>query len=259
MGGMSVTASQIVLVVDVANHLHADFHAAGDHAGRAFERRMEAIYKHIHPARVACAFESTEPTFRHQLEAGYKANRDKPDPALVRLFDEIQDFCLFNEWDILESPGFEADDIIATVTRIATEADHQVVISSRDKDCRQLLRAGLVSILRSAKVDDGKLQCEWLTEQILAEKEGLTPAQWLDYQCLVGDATDCITGAKGIGDKTAKKILQEAGSLEQAYANPWGLSITQRLQDNLLEFRKRLDLVRQLVTLKTDVPLELAI
>ena len=244
----------ITILIDVANHLHADWHANGDRAAGMFLGRVERMCEMLAPTAVAMAWECTGPTFRHELIDGYKADRPETPAELVEQFAKVRTTCMQNAWPILQVDGCEADDVIATAARIATEYGHNVVISSSDKDCRQLLVPGRVSILR--KVGQTAKDSQWITAETLEADTGVRPDQWIDYQCLVGDSTDSIVGAKGIGPKTAVAILQAVGSLQAAFANPWKVSVTDRQRNNLLAFRGRVEVVRQLVTLRTDADLE---
>ena len=244
----------ITLLIDVANHLHADWHASGDRAAGIFLRRAGRMRELLSSTSIAMAFECEGPTFRHELIDGYKADRPETPAELIEQFAKVRDACIQNAWPVLQVAQCEADDVIATAARIALEFGHRVVISSSDKDCRQLLVQGRVSILR--KVGQTARDSQWITAETLEADTGVRADQWIDYQCLVGDSTDSIVGAKGIGPKTAVAILQTVGSLQAAFANPWKLPVTDRQRNNLTAFRKRVELVRQLVTLRTDADLE---
>jgi DNA polymerase I len=243
-----------VLLVDLANHVHADWHATGDRAADTTVRRIEAVAERLRPMSVSVAVESQGPTFRHRLVEGYKGDRPETDAGLLAQMERAIDQCRDNEWAVIGAEGFEADDVLATAAEIALrEFGLQVVIASKDKDLRQLLVEGRLSLLLGASRRDGNLELEWMTAGDLYARYDLRPDQWIDYQCLVGDATDSIVGAKGIGDKTARAILRKAGTLEAAWQNPWVLPVSEKVRISLAELRGRIDVLRQLVTLRRDV------
>jgi DNA polymerase-1 len=249
--------SDCVLLVDLANHVHADWHATGERAADTTLRRVEALAERLRPISVSIAVESKGPTFRHGLIDGYKGDRPKSDADLVAQMQRAIDLCRDNEWEVIGAEGFEADDALATAAEIAlNQFGLNVVIASKDKDLRQLLVDGRLSLLLGASRRDGNLELDWMTAADLLARYDLRPDQWIDYQCLVGDPTDSIVGARGIGDKTARAILQKAGTLEAAWQNPWALPVSEKVRISLSELRKRIDVVRQLVTLRRDVDIQ---
>jgi DNA polymerase-1 len=206
---------------------------------------------------VSVAVESEGPTFRHQLMEGYKGDRPQRDPGLIAQMERAIDQCRDNEWAVIGAEGFEADDVLATAAEIALrDFGLQVVIASRDKDLRQLLVEGRLSLLLGASRREGNLELEWMTAGDLRKRYDLRPGQWVDYQCLVGDSTDSIVGARGIGHKTARAILRAAGTLEAAWQNPWVLPVSEKVRISLADLHGRIDLVRQLVTLRRDVDIQ---
>jgi DNA polymerase-1 len=149
--------------------------------------------------------------------------------------------------------GFEADDQLATITAIGLATDRQVVLASPDKDIRQCLVSGRVSILRGFTVEHGKLKRpEWLTAKGVEEKYGVRPEQWTDFQALTGDAGDGIEGCPGFGPVNAQKVLSAAGTLDRVFTHILGLPITPRLRTSLLNWQPLARDVLRLVTLRTD-------
>jgi DNA polymerase-1 len=148
----------------------------------------------------------------------------------------------------LAVPGFEADDIMATVARLVSEQGGYCVLVTNDKDCRQLLseRVWLYDIRTGKTLDREGLLQEW----------GIRPEQVVDYQSLVGDAVDGVPGVPLIGPKTARELLQRYGTLENLYAHLDELPRSKR-RENLQQFRDQALLSRQLVRLRDDVPLAL--
>jgi DNA polymerase I len=252
-------SSGIVLIIDLSNHVYADWHATGARAAEVFRRRADAVAESIGPVSVAVACDS-ENSFRRDIFPTYKAGRKPPESELLTAMQACKDACADNGWSLLRSDGFEADDIIATCAKRAVDMGFKAVMFSGDKDCRQLLRDGQASILRKASFTSGQLSLEWLTARLLLSDFGFTPEQFLDYQTLVGDSTDKIPGIKGFGQKIATALLTSSGSISEAVRNPWtipGLSTKQR--DTLLAAAKpggELERQRRLVKLRDDVPLD---
>ena len=251
--------SGVVLIIDISNHVYADWHANGARAVDTFRRRADAVAESIGPASVAVACDS-QGSFRREAYPDYKSNRKPPEAELLAVMQSCKDACTDNGWSLLASDGFEADDIIATCTKRSIDAGFKAVMASGDKDCRQLLRDGQASILRKASFQNGRLSLEWLTAKLLLSDTGFTPEQYLEYQTLVGDSTDKIPGIKGFGQKIATALLTTSGSIAEAVRNPWaipGLSTKQR--DTLLAAAKpggELERQRLLVKLRDDVPLD---
>ena len=244
---------KLFLAIDATNWICCLWHAQG---GRGVldmvSRRIDALAESFQPSHVIACFDRR--SFRHDLFPAYKAHR-KPKPAgLQRDLDEgpaavaqVAVPCAVN--------GFEADDCLATVARDALAAGGKAIIASPDKDLNQCLVPDLVIILRQFTLHaDAAESFDWWNAAALYKHYGIAPGQWVDYQTLVGDSGDGVPGCKGWGEKTTLPALQKAGSLDAMFANPWSLPITPRQQQALLGFRKEAELMRQLVTLKTDVP-----
>jgi DNA polymerase-1 len=174
------------------------------------------------PQYLAIAFDLGEPTFRHEADATYKADRtDTPADLLVEL-ENLQELLSALNLQAVTAPGFEADDVLGTLAKRASEAGYRAKIVTGDRDLFQLVDAAKgISVLylsqdtfgRSAKA----IAREFGPEEV-KEKLGVTPAQVVDYKALCGDTSDNIPGVKGIGDKTAVSLLNEYGSLDGIYA-----------------------------------------
>lgn len=248
----------MLMAIDGTNWVHALWHALrGDVGGirQALQRRVELIHDHwAQVGRLVLAFDAP-PTFRHALHAEYKAHRGSSPAELKALLAQVHDET--RTWAnlcVISEEGFEADDVLATVARVGVETGRQVVLASPDKDVRQCLREGQVSILKHWKVIRGVIVPEWETAAKLQAQYGLRPQQWIDYQCLVGDAGDNIPGVTGIGDLTARRLLAEHGSLEAILATPWRCRCSSSQRSALHRFRAQVDTVRRLVTLVERVP-----
>ncbi|EYB69734.1 DNA polymerase I [Deinococcus phoenicis] len=198
--------------------------------------------------QVIVVFDPPVKTFRHEQYGGYKSGRAQtPDdlPAQINRVREIVDAL---GWPRLEEPGFEADDVIATLTKMAEGKGFQVRIVTSDRDAYQLLDDH-VRVLSSDFSLIGP-------EEVLA-KYGVTVRQWVDYRALTGDASDNIPGAKGIGPKTAAKLLQEYGTLDAVLdAARAGTLEPKGTREKLLASEADVLFSRELSCMVTDLPLK---
>jgi DNA polymerase-1 len=175
------------------------------------------------PESMVVAFDLSLPTFRHEADDTYKADRpDTPEdfiPDLKNLQELLEAFNL----PVVTSPGYEADDVLATLALQASEKGYRVKILTGDRDLFQLVdpeKRISVLYLSTDFLKRGRTTgpAEFGPEQV-KEKLGITPAQVVDYKALCGDKSDNIPGIKGIGDKTAVNLLNEYGSLDEIYAS----------------------------------------
>ncbi len=217
-----------------------------------FTRDLLFLRTEKKPDYLVCAFDQNEPTFRSELYPDYKAHRpamptDLPPqiPQIVRLLEAMR-------VPVLSHPRFEADDILATLAVEGERRGLDVLLCTSDKDCRQLItdRVRMYNFRKHAVFDRDALLKDW----------GVTPEQVVDFQTLVGDSVDNVPGVEGIGPKTAAKLLQEFGTLDNIVANLDTLVESRRLRSGLVEnLRASLDKLkvsRQLVRLETRMPLE---
>lgn len=245
------------LLFDGDNHCHRDFHAAGDKAAALFGRRVELLIERSKATRVAVAFDSRQ-SWRRELVPSYKSDRPEQPEGVTETIAAVREWCIENAVDVVEQSGFEADDLLATLTIVGRQRDARIVICSTDKDIRQLLDVGHVDQVLSCKRSGNVVDLEWMTATRVKQVYGVEPWQWVDYQTIVGDSVDCIKGADGIGEKVATKLLQTCHTLDAYYLNPWRVNLTQRQHNLLAKFRDEYKTVRRLVTLRRDVPIAAA-
>lgn len=217
-----------------------------------FARDLFFFREEMKPDYLIYVFDSPGPTFRDQIVTDYKAHRKPPDDDLIAQIPLIHQLLEAAHAPILSMPGYEADDIIATLAKSAEKRGYDVIICTSDKDCRQLIDDHIrILNLRKQK---------YLDRQALLDDWGVTPEQAIDYQALVGDSVDNVKGVKGVGEKTATKLLQKFGSIDQLLANLNRLDglVSAKIQANLKEAAdsKVLEVGRKLVTLDTNVPLK---
>lgn len=244
---------QLWVLVDGTNNVYRDFHAAGDVEGRLFRQRISAVAEQWNPARIVVAFDVGK-SFRHKLFDGYKAGRSRPD-GIDAALDAARHACILEVVDSIEVIDYEADDLIATMQDQALEAGDRAVIISADKDLHQLIRAGKVTQAITCRRQQGKLQCDWLTAESLYEKYAVHPEQWVDYRILIGDKSDGIAGIDGIGPVAAKQLLGDCGSIDAFYKNPFKARVSSVIQTKLMNARDQVPGLRELLTLRYDVPL----
>ena len=225
-----------------------------------FTSMLRKLLSDEQPHYIAAVFESETPTFRHEMNVGYKANRVAPPEELNSQIPYIIRVCEAYNVPILSAPGFEADDVIGTLAVQAAERGLQAVIVSNDKDMTQLVRDPSVVCMRqnsqNVKRKEPVPPVEWCDEAWVLNKFGVPPAQMIDLLGLMGDSVDNIPGAPGIGAKGAVALVQQFGSIENALAR-WEEVKHKTYRESL---RDNADLIRQskeLATIKTDVNIEL--
>ncbi len=202
----------------------------------------------VTPTHFAVIFDYSSKTFRKEIYDAYKANRSAPPEELVPQFGLIRQATRAFNLPCIETEGFEADDIIATYARQAEATGADVTIVSSDKDLMQLVTP-MVHMYDSMK--DKQIG---LPEVV--EKWGVPPEKMIDLQALVGDSVDNVPGIPGIGPKTAAQLLEEYGDLETLLARAGEIKQLKR-RESIINFADQARLSRQLVELRTDVPLEL--
>ncbi len=194
---------------------------------------------------IVFALDSKEGSFRKELYSEYKANRPEPPEDLVKQLSVAISWIEKMGFKTLSKPLYEADDVIATVMRFAKEQGIIGKMVSSDKDLYQLI------------YDEQIYLYDWVKRKSIAEAEciakfGVKPADFVDFQALLGDSSDNIPGVKGIGVKTASKIINEFHTLENIYANIEKVG-TKRIQKLLLEHKEEAFLSRELVRLRDDI------
>jgi DNA polymerase-1 len=192
---------------------------------------------------------------REEIYPEYKATREKmPDElaaSLPRIMEMVEGF---ND-EAVAVDGFEADDVIGTLAVKAREAGLEAVIVSGDKDLYQLVGPG-IHLLNPGRGGPTGVEEEWVDETNAHEKFGIPPEQIADYLALVGDSSDNVPGAPGIGPKTAVKLLREFGGLEQILAAAPDMK-AKRARESLTENADQVRLSKRLVTIQIDVPVPL--
>ncbi|MBB5235134.1 DNA polymerase I [Deinococcus budaensis] len=197
--------------------------------------------------QVIVVFDPPVKTFRHEQYDGYKSGRAQTPSDLPAQINRIRELVDALGWPRLEEPGYEADDVIASVTRMAEGKGFQVRIVTSDRDAYQLLDDHVRVISNDFAL---------IGPQEVLDKYGVSVRQWVDYRALTGDASDNIPGAKGIGPKTAAKILQDHGTLDAALeAAKAGTLEPKGAREKLLASEADVLFSRDLSRMVTDLPL----
>jgi len=212
-----------------------------------FTRMLIRLIKDHHPEGVAVAWDVSRQTFRTESYPEYKANRDKaPDHfrSQLPLIDEVLQSLHITQ---LKQEGYEADDIIASLTKQATGDGWDVLIVTGDRDAFQLVGDKVKVLYTRRGISDTVLADEdWITE-----KYGITPAQYVEYAALRGDTSDNLPGVPGVGEKTAAKLISEYGSIDGVFTAV--VDQTPKLRENLSAHRDQVFLNRELMALVDDL------
>ncbi|NQT51187.1 hypothetical protein HQ576_04020 [bacterium] len=203
------------------------------------------------PDRIAVVFDSPEPTFRHKMFADYKATREKMPNEMAEQLPLIDQVTGLLGIPMLRRPGFEADDVIGTLVREASEAGWECLIVSGDKDFMQLVsdQVKLYDLKRRAG------EQEIIGIDGVIAKFGVAPEQVIDVLGLMGDSSDNIPGAPGVGPKTALELVQQFGSMEAAIERADEVK-GKRAREGLQQGRDQALLSKELVTIDTHVPID---
>ena len=212
------------------------------------------IREKLAPDYLAVVFDAGD-SFREEVYADYKATREKMPDDLRASLGWIRDIVDGFHDAVVELEGYEADDVIGTLAMKARDAGLEAVIVSGDKDFYQLVGPG-IHLMNPGRGGPTGVASEWVTEVNASEKFGIPPGQVADYLALIGDASDNVPGAPGIGPKTAVKLLREFGSLEAILQRTDEVK-PPRAQASLRENEDQVRLSRRLVTIMTDLPVEL--
>ena len=216
-----------------------------------FTRMLIKLLGDHHPEGVAVAWDVSRKSFRTEQYPEYKAQREKaPDHfrSQLGLIDEVLQALKIPQ---VRLEGFEADDLIATITRRAVEDGWDVLIVTGDRDAFQLIDDNVKVLYTRRGITDTIIA----DEDYVTDRYGIAPMQYVEYAALRGDTSDNLPGVPGVGEKTATKLLQAHGSLEGIFASLD--EQTPRLRENLTAAREQVFLNRQLMQLVDDVDIDL--
>ncbi|MDR1963135.1 MAG: DNA polymerase I, partial [Planctomycetaceae bacterium] len=249
--------NKTVYTLDAYGLLYQLFHALppmsspqGEPVGAVygFVRDLFSLLEKNQPDYLFCAFDMPEPTFRTEIYREYKANRAAMPDDLRPQINSVRDILDAMGVLPLGVSGFEADDVLATVARMVAEQNGYCIIVTSDKDCRQLINKQ-VSLFNLRK------QNFYRADDLLADW-GIKPEQVVDFQTLVGDATDNVPGVPLIGPKIASELLNKYGTLEGIFEHVSEIAGKKR-QENIRNSKELATMSRKLAKLRDDVPLEI--
>ena len=249
-----------LIIVDGNALIHRGFHALpplttgkGElvNAVYGFASTLLKVLHDFKPEYVAVAFDRAAPTFRHVEYAAYKAHRPKAPEGLAEQFGRVRQLVEALGIPIFEIDGFEADDLLGTLSRQAEALGVSTLIVTADTDALQLV-SPLVRVLTPQRVFS---ETTIYDEEAVRQRYALEPKQLVDFKALKGDPSDNIPGVPGVGERTAQKLLQEHGTLDGIYAHLDRLPEKQRLLLASNEAIARQS--RHLAAIVRDVPVEL--
>lgn len=219
-----------------------------------FTMMLQNILKEEQPTHVLVAWDAGKTTFRHSTFSEYKGGRQKTPPELSEQFPYLRKLLTAFNIPQYELENFEADDIIGTLSRTASEEGAKTVVISGDKDLTQLATASTTVCITRKGITDMELY----TPAHIEEKYGIEPLQIIDMKGLMGDASDNIPGVPGVGEKTALKLLKEYGSVEHVYESLDGIS-GKKLKENLTNNEEQAYMSKQLATIEVNAPITIGL
>ncbi|HEY3121390.1 MAG TPA: DNA polymerase, partial [Vicinamibacteria bacterium] len=250
-----------VYLIDGSAQLHRAYHAIRTLATTrglptgaiyGFTTMLRKLYQDEQPEWVGISFDLAGPTFRHEEYHDYKATRRKMDDDLAVQLPYVRRVCEVFGLPMIDAPGFEADDVIATLARQALERGLKVMVVTGDKDFLQMVSDDVL-VLNPGREGSGATLYDRKTVE---EKFGVPPERVVDVLALVGDAVDNVPGVPGIGEKGARDLVREFGSVEAVLDNAERVKKA-TYREGLVKHRDDALLSKRLVTLRTDVPVTL--
>ncbi len=247
---------QELYLIDGSAYIYRAYHAMGPLSNSqgsptgaifGFTNMIVKTLKDRSPQRIAVVFDAKGPTFRHEMFPEYKANRPAPPQDLIEQIPRIHELVEAYSIPVISMQGYEADDIIATLARQANQRGWKVTIVSGDKDLTQLVNGN--SVMWDPQKDF------LYDEHGVKEKFGIRPSEVIDFMALTGDTSDNVPGIPGIGPKTASGLIENFKTLEGIYANIENIK-QKKVRENLKEHKEKAILSRRLVTLHSDVPID---
>lgn len=262
-----------LVIIDSNALIHRAYHALPPLATKKGEV-VNAVYgfllaffkaiKELKPDYLAAAFDVSSPTFRHKKFQEYKAKRKKAPQELYDQIPKVKEVLRAFNVPIFEKEGFEADDIIGTIAGKALQKiaypKPEIVILTGDLDALQLINENIKVFTFKKGIKDSILY----DKKIVMERFGVSPDQMVDFRGLKGDPSDNISGVPGIGEKTAAKLIQDFGSIENIYKNiesnsTGGKKIAQKVKEKLVQFKEQAFFSKFLSQINMNVPVEFSL
>lgn len=247
-----------ILLLDSNSLMHRAYHALpnlktskGQYTGAiyGFLNILLRLIKEQNPTHIAAAFDLHGPTFRHEMYDGYKATRKPMDEELRQQVEPLKSLITAMGIKIVALQGYEGDDILGTLSK---RFEDESIIVTGDRDSFQLVGEH-TKVFWTKK---GVSEIEVYDEKRLLE-DGFTVSQFIDYKALMGDSSDNIPGIPGVGEKTAKQLLEEYGSLDSVLAHAG--DINGKLGEKIAAGKDLAILSRELATINCDVPIDVSL
>ncbi|MDR1365775.1 MAG: hypothetical protein LBJ03_01640 [Holosporales bacterium] len=249
-----------LILIDGSGFIYRAFYALPKLTSQYDQTPVGAVYGFCHMILstasahkhdyIAVVFDAGRKTFRHEIYAQYKANRGDIPEDLVPQFPMVRMSCDVLGIPHIEENGVEADDLIASYAAKAKNSGLLTEIVSSDKD--------LIQVMDNNVAVYDPMKSQFLSDESVFKKYGICPHQMIDFQALVGDASDNIPGIAGVGPKTASMLLQQFGSLDRIFANLDKITSI-RLKERLVKYKDDAYISKKLSTLKTDLSLKIPI
>ena len=217
-----------------------------------FTNMLIKMREEINPNYIVATFDRKAPTFRHDEYKDYKAGRKRMPDELAEQFPLVKEMLSLMAINIFEIDGFEADDLIGTLSVFAEKQGIEVYIVTGDRDALQLATDNVKVVITKK----GMSEKEIYDKNRMVEELGVTPTQFIDVKGLMGDASDNIPGVPGVGEKTAYKLIIEYGSVEKVLENIDNIS-GKKLKENLTQFSEQAIFSKRLATIFTEVPVDI--
>ena len=222
-----------------------------------FMNILLSLEKECEPDEVAVAFDLKAPTFRHKMYAEYKAGRHAMPAELAQQMPVLKDLLTLLGYRIVTAEGWEADDILGTLAAACDARKDDCFLATGDRDSLQLVSDTTTVLLASTVM--GRSQTVVMDVDAVREKYGVDPIQLIEVKSLMGDTSDHIPGVKGIGEKTALKLVQTFGTMENVYNHLDDKIIKPKQRENLETYKADAEMSHVLGTIRTDAPIETAV
>lgn len=212
------------------------------------------IQEDVTPDAVAIAFDLKAPTFRHKAYEGYKSNRKGMPEELHQQLQPLKDLLTLLGYTIITKEGYEADDILGTLSHTCKVNGDECVLATGDRDSLQLINDKVTVRLASTK--GGKANAILYDEKKIMDDYGVTPRQLIEIKAIQGDSSDCIPGIPGIGSKGAGDLIQRFNNLDYIYENLDTIDIKDGMRKKLRENKNSAYMSRMLGEIKLDIPID---
>ncbi len=220
-------------------------------AAYGFASMLSNLLKDHRPDKLAVGFDLPGETFRHRLVEDYKGGRAETPDILIPQFEMVKNLIASLGIRAVECEGYEADDVLATLAHRAAERNEEAIVVSGDRDTFQLVSDPYVRVLYNRR---GVTDYSLYDEKGILERTGVLPSSYVEYAALRGDPSDNLKGVTGVGEKTAAKLINEYGGIEEIYAHLDDLPA--KLRGNLTEAKERVAANVKVMKLVSDLPLE---